>query len=362
MSLFATVAARSRRTRRAAGVLVCALALLPGCAAPLPSPPGAAPRSFAAAGAKAPPAFAYVLIDGGFQIFAAGSRKPLRGSIVPGLAAAIGCDASGDFYVGNLTLNYVGVYAPCGTPVLRTISRGTGGPVALAFDRTGNLYVANRGAQTVSVYAPGAASPLRIVKDGIRQPSAIAIDAKGRLYVLDAVRTGFVTAYAPNGVRLQTTVRAGINHPYALAIDARDDLYVANLGRRANGAFAGSSIAIYAPRGTSPLRTIRAGISAPEALAFDHRGSLYVANAAAGANANGWITVYAAGAVTPSKTIPTGGDLPVSMAFGPGGNLYVVNANNAGPGSMTVYGPLLRRLFRTTDGIDGPLSVRACKA
>src|SRR5580692_3428453 len=51
--------------------------------------------------------------------------------------------AGPNLYVANVNTNAVNVYAAGTQKVLRTITYGVYGPVALAFDSLGNLYVLN---------------------------------------------------------------------------------------------------------------------------------------------------------------------------------------------------------------------------
>ncbi|MEO6834487.1 MAG: NHL repeat-containing protein [Candidatus Tumulicola sp.] len=311
----------------------------------------------------------YVLNSYSVTVYAPGSDTVLR-TISQGLFYGVdfAFDATGNLYVANSGCTgstcspYVPytltVYAPGTEKVLRTITAGLNGPVALAFDASGNLYVANSpqygGPSTVTVYAPGSNNVLRTISQGVDFPDALAFDAAGNIYVANTAYSGDVTVYGPGKTTVRRTITQGIIQPLALALDASGRLYVANCATCVDGRSATDTVTIYARNSKSLQRTITDGIDLPEALAFDGSGNLYAANAACPTTfcihnheyKHSTVTVYAPGSQSVMRTIRRGLNYAYRLAFDSSGNIYVAN-HFGNSGNVTVYAPGSTDVLRT---------------
>jgi sugar lactone lactonase YvrE len=177
-------------------------------------------------------------------------------------------DSSGDLYADDR--DRISVFAPNGPDGrmewVRSFSNGVHNADALAFGPNDDLYVANcprcpyshpgKRINYVTVFAPNGSRILRKIFNGVSTPVALAVDSTGRLYVADAApyhhpeRPGRVVVYAPGGSEPIATIKDGISGPHALAIDSSDNVYVENA----------DSVTVYNPGGTMLLRTITKGI------------------------------------------------------------------------------------------------------
>ena len=195
-------------------------------------------------------------------VYPPGSSSPSR-YLKAFYSAAVIFDHSGNTYVASDPSPYGGrggskilVYSPRGT-LLRTITSGLEGPIALAFSEGGYLFAANYNGNDVTVYAPGKTSVVRRISAGIRGPDRLLFDRSGNLYVANNIASD-VTVYAPRKSTALRTIREGISHPATMAFDSSWNLYVAN----------SKSVTEYGPGGSSPMLTITNGIRSPIALGF----------------------------------------------------------------------------------------------
>jgi hypothetical protein len=224
-------------------------------------------------------------------------------------------DSSGNVYEANTIA--VAEFAARSTKLVRTISRGTKGAIALAFDPAGNLYV-GRVSGDIQIFAPGAQHPFRKITNGVTLPNELLFDSSG-------------------------------------------DLYVANCPACWSYSQAGGSIAEYAPGSDTPFRTITEGIDTPDAIALSRNGLLFVASNPSlkpGVTKPGWITVYSSG-TEPLRKLTVGVGGPVSLALDPTDYLYIANwPCCVDKDSITVYAPGGSKLVRRiTYGADTPSAV-----
>jgi sugar lactone lactonase YvrE len=269
-------------------------------------------------------------------VYPAGRLEPSRTiGVATGLEdpQALALDANGNLYAANTYESTVTVYAPGGSDVLRTITKGIASPSALAFDRAGNLYVANvygneGGSEVggaITVYAPGESKPFLSIVNGVHGANySLGFDRAQNLYVASGCpyENAPITVYAHASKTLLRTISKGIAFPCALALDASDNLYVANVGS--------DDVAVYPPGGSTPARTIERGIDYPDGAAIDRLGNLFVTNARGG-NGRTWgsVAVYPPGGIGPSRVITrglTGGGGPGTPVLGPSDELTVVDS------------------------------------
>jgi hypothetical protein len=251
--------------------------------------------------------------------------------------SAIAVDSVGQLVAANRTM--LTVYGNKGANVVRTLTQSSGF-VGIALDKSDNLYtVCGRDVCEYKKLQKTITRRLTSV-DG---PYAITTDQNDNVAVASGAYDGGIQVFPPTGTKPSLTI-SNIS-ALSIAFDQAGNLY----------ADTGNTVAVYSPGTTKPSRTISLGSSYASALSFDSAGNLYLI-ARSGSSYS--IHVFAPGASTPMATISSGLNDPVALALDETKSLYV--ANNASPGSVTVYQDLANNPTRTiTKDIFQPTGVAA---
>lgn len=282
--------------------------------------------------------------------YAPGAVKPMRA--IPSFAESLAVDHAGNLYAAQFDAGKISVYAPGSRGLIRTIH--SEGAAYIAFDANDDLYVANATPWTgcppkppapghVGVYAPGGTRLLRTITSGLKQPSALVVDGSGGVYVgsfkdrpTGGCPPGFkfldgsVLEYAAGSSQPLQTITSGINpsQPPTFVMDTAGALYLTQS--------APNSLSVYPPKTTAPARTI--GLSGfPVGSTFDGHGNLYVMELTPSSSCS--VDVYVPGAQRLLKTIATKLLDCSPPLIDDAGNLYTVAAAKDFYSSVYVLAP-----------------------
>ena len=201
-----------------------------------------------------------------FTLTVAGNPTAIIRTLSSGIfgPVALATDSNGDVFVANYynNNNTVEEFSASGS-LVRTLSSGIFGPVALATDSIGDVFVANSSSNTVEEFS-ASGNLIRTLSNGISNPQALATDSNGDVFVANNT----VEEFSASG-NLIRTLSGGISGPGALATDSTGDVYVANYYNNTVEEFSASG---------NLIRTLSSGISYPFALATDSNGDVFVAN------------------------------------------------------------------------------------
>ena len=198
-------------------------------------------------------------------------RRGIRG------ARDLAFSKSGELFVANS--HSVSIYTPTKVAgrmqYVRSITRGTSAPYAIALTSSADVAVANcltcfsnetEKHDDVALFKQGASSPYLILTSSIKRPVQIIADNMGTLYVANSPFTakgfqpGWVTEYKAGTSAPSLKITEGINEPVALALGPSGDLYVANQS--------GNSVTVYRPGEAKPIQEIKRGTHYPASLLF----------------------------------------------------------------------------------------------
>ncbi len=282
---------------RFAPVLLVALAIGEGYAAPGVSPPGAKGE-----GAPVlvwplppdPPRIQYLDAlrgSGDFKKKPGFWKKLLLGADRdPGVALrkpyGVATDSAGRVYVTDTGLGTVVVFDSAARAVRLLGQKGQvrlQTPIGIALDARDRVFVSDADLDRVFCFGEGGEVRLALGADQkLQNPAGIAIDrGRGRLYVADShlhrifvygTDGGFVGAWGKRG-----SGKGEFNFPTNLALDRQGNLYVVDTGNFRVQVLdpEGRFLSMFGEAGDAPGRFHR-----PKGIALDSEGNLYVADAA----------------------------------------------------------------------------------
>jgi sugar lactone lactonase YvrE len=224
-----------------------------------------------------------------------GSTASLAPLITGTSANAIWIDGAGNIYISALGPT-VTEFPPAGGAAPGTvIATVPGAAAAIAFDHTGNLYVADNvsgevykflSTNTCRVVAPCVSSSAD-ANFAVSTPSEMAIDGDGNVYVTSNDQAANVTQISSGGAN--TTFITGLpgsptGGVTGISIDPANNIYVTDFssGEVVKFASVGGVAAGGTPASANYSVVTTTGLTAPVQSAFDRHGELYVGNAGDG--------------------------------------------------------------------------------
>ena len=190
---------------------------------------------------------------------------------------------------------------------------GYSGPEATAFDASGNFYVTNVTNNTIRKFN-SSGTFISTFGTGLNQPNGITFDASNNAYITN---TGTNSIIKITSAGVQSTLITGLNYPGGAATDASGNIYVANYGT--------SAILKYSSTGTL-LQTISTS-SNPSNVTLDASGNIYALT-----YAGGTVLKYNAAGTLQSTLTPNVAGLglnnPTGITIDASGNLYIADSGN----------------------------------
>lgn len=180
-------------------------------------------------------------------------------------------DASGNLFVGDVSLNQVFKFDPLGHPTtFADSSAGLAAPYGMAFDASGNLFVANPGFNSILKFQPNG-SVTTFANSGVNSPSDVVFDRDGNLYAVND-GNGTVEKFTSGGADQGVFASAPLQSPLGARFDSSGQLYVSD--------FAHSYIEKFDSNGNDLGAFANVGSNSFYGIEFDPFGNLYGAQAA----------------------------------------------------------------------------------